>query len=124
MQQRNIHWEAAGSDSLFAKCQIAYDQAMEEMESGDEKTNKPTIELRLTWTTSNRLSPVVILELGDVRGVAFAPEGVADALVMRVGRGRGDEVEGAAHRVLVEDFMRDLRRRRGAHCDAAVIGVE
>ncbi|KAJ7098972.1 hypothetical protein C8R44DRAFT_748038 [Mycena epipterygia] len=38
MQQRNIHWEAAGSDSLFAECQIAYDQVMEEMESVDEKT--------------------------------------------------------------------------------------
>ncbi|KAJ7098964.1 hypothetical protein C8R44DRAFT_748031 [Mycena epipterygia] len=69
-----------------------------------------------------RLSRVVILELGDIRGIALPPECVPDALVMRVGRRRRDEVEGAAHDILIEKFMRDLRRRRGARCKA-VVGV-
>ncbi|KAJ7098968.1 hypothetical protein C8R44DRAFT_748034 [Mycena epipterygia] len=68
-----------------------------------------------TYQLPQRLSRMVILELGDVRGIAFAPEGVADALVMRVRRGRGDEVEGAAHDVLVEEFM--------ARYEAAVVGL-
>ncbi|KAJ7099783.1 hypothetical protein C8R44DRAFT_747698 [Mycena epipterygia] len=68
---------------------------------------------------------MIILELDGVNGVALPPEGVADALVIRVGHGHGDEVEGAAHDVLVEEFMREVKvlQRGGARNEAAVVGV-
>ncbi|KAJ7099779.1 hypothetical protein C8R44DRAFT_747695 [Mycena epipterygia] len=82
-------------------------------------------EMLSTYQLPQRLSRMIILELDGVNGVALPPEGVADALVMRVGRGCGDEVEGAAHDVLVEEFMREIKvlRRRGARNEAAVVGV-
>ncbi|KAJ7099763.1 hypothetical protein C8R44DRAFT_747682 [Mycena epipterygia] len=68
---------------------------------------------------------MIILELDGVNGVALPPESVADALVMCIGRGCGDEVEGAAHDVLIEEFMCEVKlaRRREARNEAAVVGV-